>query len=175
MIRPRLHTRFHGLLVFLGLLCVLLAGCGPGKKEIAAKEAARQEIFRLKTQLRNSAQMRKSSSDSPMPPRVVDPGYEVRMCEIPAIPEKIGFMVLPGCGSCVCGNTAAGAKIVAYRKWYCKGALLTKDQYKRCVVSKWKSGEPTLGNIWEYSCKSVISFEGDPTPRVGETSPFDLK
>ena len=175
MSRPDLHARLNGILIILALLSVILTGCGPSKKEIAAREASRQEILRLKTQLRNSAQMRRASADNAVPPRVYDPGYEVRMCEIPAIPQKIGFMVFPGCGSCVCGNTAGGSKIVAYRKWYCEGAHLTKDQYRRCVVSEWKFGEPAFGNIWAYSCKSVISFEGDPTPRVGETSPFDLK
>ena len=167
-----------GLIVVSVMLSVMIAGCGPTKQEIAAREAARkakeQEILQIKAKLRKSAQLREASGER-IPPRVEDPGYKVRECIVkPKLPQGIGF-ISSGCGSSVCGNTTAGSKIVAWRKWYCEGADLTQSQYERCVLAEWKGGEPTFWSVWRYNCSSAIKFEGDPVPRVVDTAPFKLE
>jgi hypothetical protein len=163
-----------GMIFAFIMLSLTIVGCGPSKKELAAQKAAEQRILQIKTQLRENAKSREASSER-IPPRVEDPGYEVRECNVPKLPQEVGFISTSGCGSSVCGNTSAGNEIVAWRKWYCEGINLTTAQYRSCVLARWKDGEPTFGSIWSYSCHSAIAFEGNPTPLVVETYPYKLE
>jgi hypothetical protein len=83
-------VKFRGMMIALVLLSIIFMGCGPTRQEVAAREAARQEILQLKAQLRKSAQLRNASIGKQIPPRVEDPGYEVRKCGIPGLPQEKG-------------------------------------------------------------------------------------
>jgi hypothetical protein len=170
--------KIFGLIVAFVMLCVMIAGCGPTKQELAAREADRkaeeQEISQIKAQLKKSAQLREASGER-IPPKVEDPGYGVGDCVKPKLPDNIISIYAPGIGTFVCGNTKAGSKILAWRKWYCKGVELSRERYKKCVLSEWENGEPTFGPIIQYSYSSAIRFENDPAPRMAEIRPFKLE
>jgi hypothetical protein len=75
--------------------------------------------------------------------------------------------VLPGIvpkSRYVCGNTKAGAQVVAWRRWYCRGSGLAPELYARCVLSEWRNGSPTFGNVVKYLEQSAEG--GRPGGRI---------
>lgn len=90
------------------------------------------------------------------PSHGADPGYPVMLCEgldpvptvivadnYPGLSAEIGqtLTLLAGSTGVVCGNSAEGSRIVAYREWYCG------EKRTACALSGWVDGRPTFAKL----------------------------
>jgi hypothetical protein len=88
------------------------------------------------------------------PAKGEDPGDPIMQCSgVQPVPFRVSadvlraiggelvdmFPILVGSRSVICANSEEGARVLAYREWYCNG----KDA--ACVLAAWSKGEPTLG------------------------------
>lgn len=82
-----------------------------------------------------------------------DPGYPIMQCEgINPVPTVLApdnyqglageidamLTIMAGSSRIICGNSTEGARIVAYREWYCG------EKRTACALSSWVDGRPTF-------------------------------
>ena len=172
-------------LILLCCIATFLPGCGPSASEMARREAWQSEFSRRQDQLRTHAQQRIAAGES-IPEKVQDPGYEIQECVAiigmptpkEGVPDNV-VSLTPSLGtSFVCGNTKAGQRIVAWRKWYCDGS----KHKKTCVLGTWKNGEPTFSGDYlqsdgRYRSGVLVkdSKTGEIKQYIAVHQPFELK
>ena len=174
------------LFITLGIFAAIAAGgcsSSPTKEQLAHDAARRQESKRAqeaalaakRSQARAQAQARQASGNV-LPPRPTDPGHPIVQCVRPSLPENVyTITTLGGMGfntiTFICGNSKVGADIVKWRRSYCEGS----EDYRLCVISAWRSGEPTFEDFLEASSPSRtrIPIAGQGLHDV-EVMPFQL-
>ena len=148
-------SRWIFLFVLIVSVTTFLPSCGPTLEEIRSREQARekeQETLRNRQESLKKKYEERINAGELGPPKVEDLGYSVVTCIYPRPPEDYCYITNDKfTWGYICGNTPQGKEIIAWRKWYCKG------EDASCVLSRWKNGQPTFGEVVKTTTTIMIT------------------